>query len=91
MIFDLNPLEVLKIRKMTTLPPHFSKTKISEAEYFDGVEDWVRIRLKGRYTICRAPCFDEETNALKSVTYLGFEDPQELTYFMLACPHLRRN
>ena len=90
MIFDLNPLEVLKIRKMTTIAPHFSKTRITDSEYFDGVEDWVRIRLKGRYAIYKAPYFDQEINALKSAMYLGFEDPQELTYFMLACPHLRR-
>lgn len=91
MIFDLNPLDVLKIRKITTIAPHFSKTRISDAEYFEGVEDWVKIKLKGRYAIYRAPNFDSEMNALKSSMYIGFEDPQELTYFMLACPHLRRN
>lgn len=90
MIFDLNPLEVLKVRKLTTAAPHFVKTRISESEYFDGVEDWVRIRLKGRYAVYKAPWFDEPGNVLKSAMYIGFEDPQELTYFMLACPHLRR-
>ncbi len=90
MIFDLNPLEVLKIRKMTTMPPHFSKTKISESEYFDGIENWVKIRLKGRYAIYKAPYYDEESKVLKSSMHIGFENPQELTYFMLACPLLRR-
>lgn len=90
MIFDLNPLEVLKIRKMTTIPPHFSKTRISDSEYFDGVEDWVKVRLKGRYAIYKAPCYDEDNKVLKTSLHIGFENHQELTYFMLACPHLRR-
>lgn len=91
MIFDLNPLEVLKVRKMTTSPPHFSKTKISESELFDGLEDWVKLKLKGRYALYKSPSYDSQSNSLKSSLYIGFEDPQELTYFMLACPHLRRN
>lgn len=90
MIFDLNPLEVLKVRKMTTIPPHFSTTKISDNEYFNGVEDWVRIKLKGRYAVFKSPFYDQDSNTLKSSVHIGFEDPKELTYFMLACPHLRR-
>lgn len=90
MIFDLNPLEVLKVRKLTTIAPHFSKTRITESEHFDGVEDWVKIKLKGRYAIYKSPFYDKETNSLRSSMHIGFEDPQELTYFMLACPHLRR-
>jgi len=91
MIFDLNPLEVLNIRKMTTVPPHFSKMKISDAEYFDGVEDWVRVRLKGRYAIYKVPFYDQSSNLLKTSMHIAFEEPQELTYFILACPQLRRN
>ena len=91
MIFDLNPLEVLKVRKMTTIPPHFSTTRLSDTEYYNGVEDWVKIRLKGRYAIYKSPYYDQNSNGLKSSVHIGFEDPSELTYFMLACPHLRRN
>ncbi len=91
MIFDLNPLEVLKIRKVATMPPHFSCIKLSDTELFNGVEDWVKIKLKGRYTIFKNPYYDKDSNTLKSSAHIGFEDPAELTYFMLACPHLRRN
>jgi hypothetical protein len=36
------------------------------------------------------PHVDQE-GKLKSATFVAFEDHKELTYFMLACPHLRRN
>lgn len=89
-MFDLNPIDVLKQRKLKTLPPHFSKIKISESELFEGVEDWVQTKLKGRYCLVRYPAIDQDGN-LKSNTFLGLEDQKELTYFMLACTNLRRN
>ena len=89
-MFDLNPIDVLKQRKLKTLPPHFSKVKILDSELFEGVEDWVKTKLKGRYCLVRSPGIDDGGN-LKSFTYIGFEQQKELTYFMLACPNLRRN
>jgi hypothetical protein len=89
-MFDLNPIDVLKQRKLKTLPPHFSKIKILDSEVFEGVEDWVKTKLTGRYCLVRSPGIDESGN-LKSSTYIGFEQQKELTYFMLACPNLRRN
>ena len=72
------------------MAPHFAKTRIADSEFFDGVEDWVKLKLKGRYAVFKSPYFDSASNTLKSALHIGFEDPQELTYFMLACPHLRR-
>lgn len=89
-MFDLNPLDVLKQRKLKTLPPHFSKIKVSETELFEGLEEWIRIKLKGRYCLVRIPNIDNG-GSLKSTTVVGFEDQKELTYFMLACPILRRS
>lgn len=89
-MFDLNPIDVLKQRKLKTIPPHFSKVKISEGEIFEGLEDWVKTKLKGRYFLAKQPSIDKAGN-LKSSFFIGFEDQKELTYFMLACPHLRRS
>jgi hypothetical protein len=89
-MFDLNPIDVLKQRKLKTLPPHFSKIKITESELFEGIEEWVQTKLKGRYCLVRYPAIDQDGN-LKSSTLLGLEDQKELTYFMLACTNLRRN
>ena len=94
MMFNLNPIEVLKQRELTTLPPHFSKIKLSDAEYFDGdhngdVHHWVKTKLTGRYCIVRSPAINSE-GKVQSSTFVAFEDQKELTYFMLACPYLRR-
>ena len=45
------------------------------------------VGMEGHYV---AKCYDKDGN-LKSTTFMAFEDQKELTYFMLACPHLRRN
>ena len=89
-MFDLNPIDVLKQRKLKTVAPHFKKVKITETEIFEGLEDWVKTKLKGRYFIAKQPSIDSSGN-LRSTHFIGFEDQKELTYFMLACPHLRRN
>ncbi len=88
-MFDLNPLDVLQQRKLKTIAPHFVSTSLTDAEVFDGVEDWITVKLKGRYFVCKKPVVDKEGN-LKSTYLVGFEDQTELTYFMLACPYLRR-
>ena len=90
-MFNLNPIDVLKQREMTTLPPHFVKTKIDDHEFYDHqIKNWVSVKLKGRFSITKMPAIDSSGN-LKTTTYVAFEDQKELTYFMLACPYLRRN
>ena len=89
-MFDLNPIDVLKQRKLKTLPPHFSKIKITDFEIFEGVEEWIKTKLKGRYCIIKSPGINHK-GQLVSGSYIGFEEQKELTYFMLACPILRRN
>jgi hypothetical protein len=89
-MFDLNPLDVLKQRKLTTVLAHFKKIAVTDGELFEGVEDWIKKKLKGRYVIARQPSIDR-TGVLRSTNFIGFEDQKELTYFMLACPLLRRN
>lgn len=89
-MFNLNPIDVLKQRKLKIAPSHFAKMQINEAEVFNGVEEWVKTKLKGRYYILKRPGIDSQ-GKLSSSTYIGFEDSKELTFFMLACPQLRRN
>ena len=49
----------------------------------------IKTKLKGRFYLQKTPGIGTDSK-VRSVTYLGFEDHKELTYFMLACPHLRR-
>jgi hypothetical protein len=88
-MFDLNPLDVLEQRELKTLPPHFSKVAVP-FQLDNKIENWIKYKLKGRYCVLKTPSVDTQGN-LKSIMVAGFEDQKELTYFMLACPHLRRN
>jgi len=90
-MIELNPLDVLNIRRLKIMPPHFSKTKVSNTDRINpDLAVWINSKLKGRYSIFSYPNLDSEEKQ-KNSTYVGFEDEKELTYFMLACPYLRRN
>lgn len=90
-MFDLNPIDVLKKREMKVPPLHFKKIKVLDSELYDGnIKDWIVTKLKGRFYIGRIPNIDQD-NKLKSSTFIGLEEEKEMTYFLLACPYLRRN
>jgi len=89
-MIELNPLNVIKKRKLKILPKHFSKIKINEFDLHQGkLENWITSKLSGRYSIVRIPTVDEN-NSLVINAFVGFEQHKELTYFVLACPHFRR-
>ena len=89
-MIELNPLDVLDSRKLDRMPPHFSSTELKEGEIFNHeLENWIKLKLKGRYSLRQIPSVDKD-GKLKNSTYVGFEEEKELTYFMLACPNLRR-
>jgi hypothetical protein len=87
---ELNPLDVLKERELTILPPHFATISLSDTEIKGEIITWVEAKLNGRYCVVKKPALDS-SGSLKSLVFLGFEDQKELTFFMLACPFLRRN
>lgn len=89
-MIELNPLDVLKSRKLDFIPPHFSKLRLGERDVFKSdIEDWIKSKLKGRYCIKNVPFIDND-DKLKSFTFVGFEDEKEMTFFMLGYPNLRR-
>lgn len=90
-MFDLNPLNILNQRKVSTLPPHFAKVKVNDDVGIanNDLENWINNKLKNRYCIVKQPSTNNNGH-LKLSTFVGFEDQKELTYFMLACPHFRR-
>jgi hypothetical protein len=86
---NINTLDVLNERKMSRIPPHFSKTKITDFEISSKLEDWVVGHCKGRFGFSK-PYEIGDQGRLNTSWYIGFENEKELTYFMLACPFLRR-
>lgn len=86
---EINPLNILKKRKLSYFPVHFVKAKIFDQGFIENsVVDWVDSKLTGRYAILNFPSLSEGKISL--ATYIAFEEQKELTYFMLACPFLRR-
>ena len=91
MILNLNPLDILGKRKVEFMPIHFVKTKLNLAEFIsDTIVDWIETKLNGRFAVSHEPIVDSN-GKLVAATFIGFENQKELTYFLLACPYLRRN
>ncbi len=87
---NLNPLNVIKKRKLNIMPRHFSKVRVQDYDLHQGkMENWITSKLNGRYSIVKLPTV-EESKGVNLTTFVGFENHSELTYFMLACPHFRR-
>jgi hypothetical protein len=90
-MLKLNALDILNRRQLDSVSPNFAKIKLAEGDLFGTeVETWIKTKLAGRFYIKRQPSVAQD-GKLKTATYVGFEDHKELTYFMLACPHIRRN
>lgn len=89
-MIEYNPLDVLRKRLVKVMPVHFSKMKVSDVSFqTQEFETWIETKLSGRYSISSMPSIASD-GKLKCQMFVGFEDPKELTYFMLACPYIRR-
>jgi|DEB0MinimDraft_6_1074348.scaffolds.fasta_scaffold109715_3 hypothetical protein len=76
-----NPLELFDIRRVSICPEHFETTTIS----FDdntpfkirmelGLVEWIEANTTGRYYLRK----------FKDSVYIGFEQPKELTFFIMS-------
>lgn len=90
----INPLDILKSRRLDYIPAHFSKLPLTncwEASWARGEEDiheWIKNHSEGRYAIKDYPVISE--TGMRQTTFVAFEEEKELTFFMLAYPHTRR-
>lgn len=85
MSISLNNLNILDKRKVSFIPYHFKKIDIEQNFFLnnDEIEKWIEKNLEGRYYIV----LDDWKSHTISI---AFENAKELTYFLLACPFLRR-
>ncbi len=85
----INPLEVFKIRRASIPPIHFEYADlVMPYNMKDALEKWIESNLKSKYYIGRSSIIDNDNKICYSIR-IGFEEPKELSYFMLACPHLK--
>lgn len=90
---EYNNLDLLNERQMSYLPLHFSTFQLEDVTGFtfkEQILNWIRSKLQGRYVFIKSLGLNSNQK-MKTFYTVGFEKPNELTYFMLACPYLRRN
>lgn len=88
---DVNPLNVLDMRRLTFIPPHFSCMSLTLESYWDDnvkkIDQWVYENLNSRYCLKAYQKLNHERKIV-SEFILGVEEPKELTLFNLKCPHV---
>jgi hypothetical protein len=88
---DPNALDVLGIRRVNFCPPHFANITVAKRYNLEqAICDWITESLNGRFFFGNSIILDDDNN-VTPVYQIGFESSKELSFFMLACPHLKYN
>lgn len=88
---SVNPLNVLEIRRVGFCPPYFESVTLAPGyNLAKAIDEWIYDNLSGRYFIGNALeiCQDNNKPFTQRIK-IGFENPSELSYFVLACPILK--
>lgn len=86
-----NHLDFWNIRQPQSAPPHFSYINIPlQYNLQETIRRWIKINLKGRFFVGKTIILNKY-NKIEECIRIGFEDSKELSYFTLACPHLKYN
>ena len=84
-----NPLNVFNIRKLKTAVPYFEYVNLPVTYNIEeALSTWIDSNLRNRYYIGRKITLDSD-NKFNQVITVGFEENRDMSYFMLACPHLK--
>lgn len=83
-----NPLNVLDIREVETMPIHFQKINVKISSWHgertvNEIRNWIYNNLDGRFAVTEMLHLID--NKLENVYQIGFEKGSELSYFSLAC------
>jgi hypothetical protein len=84
-----NPLNVFEVRQVKAAPPHFEYVNLPmKYNLEESLIKWIKQHLKIRFYAGKNVSLDEN-NSLVQVLTVGFEETKDMSYFMLACPHLK--
>ena len=84
---SVNPLGVLKLRRLTFIPLHFKRIVVKEPIDCKMLDQWINYNLNSRYAIQKSSALDQYKIVIK-VVEIGIEDHKEVTMLTLACPYL---
>jgi hypothetical protein len=87
---EINPLSVLKIRKLNFIPEHFTKISVDTFIDIKLLDHWISYNLNSRYGIKKKITLDRNKKMI-DVIEIGMEDPREVTMLTLGCPHIHKN
>jgi hypothetical protein len=83
-----NPLNFFNVRKLKVPPQHFEFINLQmRYNLEDALVKWIEEHLKGRFYVGKTLAVIDGT--VTTVIKVGFEDSKEISYFTLACPHLK--
>jgi hypothetical protein len=86
-----NPLNVFEVRRVKAAAPHFEYVNIPMKYNLEqSLTKWIERNLKNRFYIGKNVALDD-ANKVTPVITVGFEESKDMSYFMLACPHLKYN
>lgn len=83
----VNPLNVLGLRKLSSIPPHFAKMSTKNVDRIDAIDNWIYTRLDSRYCIKKSHIVEDKK--ITEMLEIGVEDPKELSMLSLGCQHLQ--
>jgi hypothetical protein len=83
---DVNPLNVLGMRRLNRIPPNFTKFQIKTFVDIRELDRWIYLNLNSRYCVKKSTAVVD--NKLTTIIEVGIEDPKEISMMTLACPHL---
>ena len=84
-----NPLNFFELRKVKVPIEHFEYVVLPmKYNLEDSLSKWIEHNLKGRFYIGRCLSINS-VNKSETHIKIGFEDSKEMSYFNLACPHLK--
>ncbi len=87
----INPLNVLEVRRVEFCPPYFETIVINPTYNLSkALEEWIYENCSSRFYVGNTIELGEST-PFKQKIKIGFENPSELSYFMIACPLLKYN
>lgn len=87
----INPLDILRIRRLDVAPPHFEYVDIPSTYNLEGsLIKWINKNCKKRFYVGKRLTVNSKKEKGICIS-VGFEDNKEMSYFMLACPHLKYN
>ena len=84
---DVNPLNVLGMRRLNRIPPNFTKFQIKTFVDMRELDRWIYLNLNSRYRVKKSTAVVD--NKLTTIIEVGIEDAKEVSMMSLACPYLK--